>query len=225
LFALKRTAAFLRWPEDLSVCPLTTIYGIIARFSSTWTVASRNAVLNPDRLEWIARRLWLPKRWMPDNAAILRHGSRYDLRRKKMRWKPLRTAAPGSARSSEATLEATHWPRSSRSRAVERYSRSSHAVEYDLSTPDHAPATERAYAHDWADFAAFCGRHGLAPLPAALVVETLLPPERQTVPRLAIATHRRSRLRPSETIQRAVSAIPAGSVTSRRFPCRRNRTC
>jgi len=41
------------------------------------------------------------------------------------------------------------------------------AVEYDLSTPDHAPATERAYAHDWADFAAFCGRHGLAPLPAA----------------------------------------------------------
>jgi len=23
------------------------------------------------------------------------------------------------------------------------------AVEHDLSTPDHAPATERAYAHDW----------------------------------------------------------------------------
>ncbi len=41
------------------------------------------------------------------------------------------------------------------------------AVEHDLSTPDYAPATERAYAHDWADFAAFCGRHGLAPLPAA----------------------------------------------------------
>jgi len=40
------------------------------------------------------------------------------------------------------------------------------AVEHDLATPDHAPATERAYAHDWADFAAFCGRHGLAPLPA-----------------------------------------------------------
>jgi len=35
------------------------------------------------------------------------------------------------------------------------------AVEHDLATPDHAPATERAYAHDWADFAAFCGRHGL----------------------------------------------------------------
>jgi len=41
------------------------------------------------------------------------------------------------------------------------------AVEHDLATPDHAPATERAYAHDWADFAAFCGRHGLAPLSAA----------------------------------------------------------
>ena len=41
------------------------------------------------------------------------------------------------------------------------------AVEHDLATPDHAPATERAYAHDWADFAAFCGRHWLAPLPAA----------------------------------------------------------
>ncbi len=41
------------------------------------------------------------------------------------------------------------------------------AVEHDLATPDHAPATERAYAHDWADFAAFCGRHGLAPLTAA----------------------------------------------------------
>jgi len=41
------------------------------------------------------------------------------------------------------------------------------AVEHDLATPDHAPATERAYAHDWADFAELCGRHGLAPLPAA----------------------------------------------------------
>ncbi len=41
------------------------------------------------------------------------------------------------------------------------------AIEHDLATPDHAPATERAYAHDWADFVAFCGRHGLAPLPAA----------------------------------------------------------
>ncbi len=41
------------------------------------------------------------------------------------------------------------------------------AVDRDLSTPDHAPATERAYAHDWADFTAFCGRHGLEPLPAA----------------------------------------------------------
>jgi len=41
------------------------------------------------------------------------------------------------------------------------------AVDRDLSTPDHAPATERAYAHDWDDFAAFCGQHALEPLPAA----------------------------------------------------------
>jgi len=41
------------------------------------------------------------------------------------------------------------------------------AVDRDLSTPDLAPATERAYAHDWADFAAFCARHGLEALPAA----------------------------------------------------------
>jgi len=41
------------------------------------------------------------------------------------------------------------------------------AVERDLATPDHAPATERAYAHDWDDFAAFCGRHALDPLPTA----------------------------------------------------------
>jgi len=41
------------------------------------------------------------------------------------------------------------------------------AVEHDLATPDHAPATERAYVHDWADFTTFCGRHGLALLPAA----------------------------------------------------------
>jgi len=41
------------------------------------------------------------------------------------------------------------------------------SVERDLSTPDHAPATERAYAHDWADFLTFCGRHALEPLPAA----------------------------------------------------------
>ena len=41
------------------------------------------------------------------------------------------------------------------------------AVEEDLSTPDHAPATERAYAHDWDDFVVFCRQHGLEPLPAA----------------------------------------------------------
>jgi len=42
------------------------------------------------------------------------------------------------------------------------------AIEHDLSTPDHAPAKERAYAHEWADFAAFRGRYRLAPLPAVL---------------------------------------------------------
>jgi len=41
------------------------------------------------------------------------------------------------------------------------------SVERDLSTPDHAPATERAYAHDWADFLTFCGRHALESLPTA----------------------------------------------------------
>ena len=41
------------------------------------------------------------------------------------------------------------------------------AVDRDLSTPDLAPATVRAYAHDWADFASFCAGHELAALPAA----------------------------------------------------------
>ncbi len=40
------------------------------------------------------------------------------------------------------------------------------AVDRDLATPDHAPATERAYAHDWGDFVTFCERHGLDSLPA-----------------------------------------------------------
>ena len=40
------------------------------------------------------------------------------------------------------------------------------AVDEDLSTAYHAPATERAYAHDWDDFVAFCELHGLEPLPA-----------------------------------------------------------
>ncbi|MGH7706461.1 MAG: hypothetical protein ACREM6_00785, partial [Vulcanimicrobiaceae bacterium] len=35
------------------------------------------------------------------------------------------------------------------------------AVEDDLARPDLAASTERAYAHDWADFAAFCRRHAL----------------------------------------------------------------
>lgn len=41
------------------------------------------------------------------------------------------------------------------------------AVDHDLATPDHAPATERAYAHDWSDFETFCDRHRLGALPAA----------------------------------------------------------
>ena len=41
------------------------------------------------------------------------------------------------------------------------------AVDRDLATPDLAPSTERAYAHDWADFSAFCDRHELQALPAA----------------------------------------------------------
>ena len=41
------------------------------------------------------------------------------------------------------------------------------AVEDDLARPDLAASTERAYAHDWADFASFCGRHALEALPAA----------------------------------------------------------
>ncbi len=40
------------------------------------------------------------------------------------------------------------------------------AVDHALATPDLAPATERAYAHDWLDFSAFCAQHGLEPLPA-----------------------------------------------------------
>ena len=41
------------------------------------------------------------------------------------------------------------------------------AVEDDLARPDLAASTERAYAHDWADFATFCQRHSLEALPAA----------------------------------------------------------
>ena len=39
------------------------------------------------------------------------------------------------------------------------------AVEDDLARPDLAASTERAYAHDWADFATFCRRHGLEACP------------------------------------------------------------
>jgi len=44
-----------------------------------------------------------------------------------------------------------------------------HAYTQDL----HAANTKRAYRADWADFAAWCGAHGLAPLPAAPATVTL----------------------------------------------------
>jgi hypothetical protein len=37
------------------------------------------------------------------------------------------------------------------------------AADYDLATPDHSAAAERAYAHDCVDFGAFFERHGLGP--------------------------------------------------------------
>ena len=64
------------------------------------------------------------------------------------------------------------------------------AVDRDLATPDLAPATERAYAHDWADFSAFCERHGLEALPAvpqtlALYLKTLETRRSQSLARRA----------------------------------------
>jgi hypothetical protein len=40
------------------------------------------------------------------------------------------------------------------------------AVDVELATADLAPATERAYAQDFADFGALCTQHGLEVLPA-----------------------------------------------------------
>jgi len=82
----------------------------------------------------------------------------------------METAADGSQVSPLAGNGAggMRWPRSSRSRGAARSSPSSPGPSSTTSRPRTTPrATERAYAHDWADFAAFCGRHGLAPLPAA----------------------------------------------------------
>ena len=50
-----------------------------------------------------------------------------------------------------------------------------HAVDHDLSTPDHSAATVRAYADDWADFSAFCALHGLEALPGRPADRRALP--------------------------------------------------
>ena len=77
------------------------------------------------------------------------------------------------------------------------------AVEDDLARPDLAASTERAYAHDWADFATFCRRHGLRALPAApqtlaLYLKSLETKKsqspaglRQSTPGLSVSTLRR----------------------------------
>jgi len=99
-------------------------------------------------------------------GALLRHGNLDQFRRKK-------TSGNAHGRPpSQPDRRKRRWrPRAGRDRAARGggavLAELARAVKHDLATPDHAPATERAYAHDWADFAAFCGRHGLAPLPAA----------------------------------------------------------
>jgi len=91
------------------------------------------------------------------------------------------------------------------------------AVEHDLSTPDHAPATERAYAHDWADFAAFCGRYGLAPLPAtpaktlALYLKALETQRSRSPAGLAAGTVGLS----LPTLRRRLAAIASRHATAR----------
>ena len=91
------------------------------------------------------------------------------------------------------------------------------AVDRDLATPDHAPATERAYAHDWADFSEFCARHRLEPLPAAPQTLALylksLETRRSRAPG-ALRAVRDSRAAPAEglalpTLRRRLAAIAA----------------
>ena len=70
------------------------------------------------------------------------------------------------------------------------------AVEDDLARPDLAASTERAYAHDWADFATFCRRHGLEALPAApqtlaLYLKSLETKKSQSPAGLSVSTLRR----------------------------------
>jgi len=53
------------------------------------------------------------------------------------------------------------------------------------------------YAHDWADFSAFCGHHGLAPLPAApQTLRSISRPWRRS------AAARRLVLRPGPSVSR-----------------------
>ncbi|MGB8266899.1 MAG: tyrosine-type recombinase/integrase [Candidatus Velthaea sp.] len=75
------------------------------------------------------------------------------------------------------------------------------AVDADLSTPDHAPATERAYAHDWDDFVSFCGLQGLESLPAA--------PETLALYLKALET-RRSRSPRAARAANVLTGLPAG---------------
>lgn len=92
------------------------------------------------------------------------------------------------------------------------------AVEHNLATPDHAPATERANAYDWADFAAFCGRHGLAPLPAAFR-KTLAPnrkPWRPAEPGRQLVSARDPSGSPSPTLRPRLAAIASRHMTAGR---------
>jgi len=102
---------------------------------------------------------------MPDNAAILRHGNRDSFHGEEegveapsdgSQISPV--AGNGAGGHALAAIEPLD--------DGEPSSRSSHEPSSMISRRrTMPPATERAYTHDWADFAAFCGRHGLAPLP------------------------------------------------------------
>jgi len=95
---------------------------------------------------------------MPENAAILRHGNRHNFRQRRrhenghgrLLGQPF--AGNGASGHALAAIE----PLEGGGAVLAELART---VEHDLSMPDHAPATEGAYAHDWADLAAFCGRH------------------------------------------------------------------
>jgi len=152
---------------------------------------------------------------MPDNPAILRHGSRVYFRRKKWACKRPRTA-PRSARSPETALAGTRWPRSSRSRGAARSSPSSRGPLSTISrrrtTP---PGTERAYAHDLGRLRGFCGRHGLAPLSAAtqtlaLYLKALETQRSRSPAGLAAGTVRLS----LPTLRRRLAAIASRHATA-----------